>query len=416
MKIYLVGGAVRDQLLNLPIKDRDWVIVGATKEILLKKNFQQVGKDFPVFLHPKTREEYALARKDRKLGKGYTDFHTDFSSYITLEEDLIRRDLTINAIAQDKFGNYIDPYQGKKDLENRLLRHVSQSFTEDPLRVLRTARFAAKLMHLGFRIATETMFLMREIVKKKELLYLTVNRIWNETEKAFKTKNPHVYLQVLYSCDALNLIFPEICLLYERELFFTNFFNHLNNLFLSQGLSKISTLTKDISIRFSYIFQFFSLNTNDIFKEKFYDQVSASIVQKFCNRLNIPTYIKEIAILSTGFHHFLNSINYQSSKNIVHFFCKIDAWRKPDRVKIFSFLSNFNFLNNISQQNRSNDHSNINLSPGFFLKKSFSVVQNISIKSILQKGFKGDQIKNELNRIRIKKLDLWRIKNFKKLF
>ncbi|KAF0722473.1 CCA-adding enzyme, partial [Aphis craccivora] len=152
-----------------------------------------------------THEEYALARKERKLGKGYTGFQTNFSSNITLEEDLIRRDLTINAIAQDKFGNYIDPYQGIKDLENRLLRHVSESFIEDPLRVLRTARFAAKLMHLGFRIAKETMLLMRQIVKKKELLYLTINRIWNETEKAFKTKNPHVYFQVLHACEALHL-------------------------------------------------------------------------------------------------------------------------------------------------------------------------------------------------------------------
>ncbi|ALD15029.1 tRNA CCA-pyrophosphorylase [Buchnera aphidicola (Aphis glycines)] len=416
MKIYLVGGAVRDQLLNLPIKDRDWVVVGATKEILLKKKFQQVGKDFPVFLHPKTREEYALARKDRKLGKGHTNFHTDFSSYITLEEDLIRRDLTINAIAQDKNGNYIDPYQGKKDLEHRLLRHISTSFTEDPLRVLRTARFAAQLMHLGFRVATETMFLMREIVKKKELLYLTINRVWSETEKAFKTKNPHVYFQVLYSCGALNLIFPEIYFLYQQELFFTNYLNYLNNFFLSKGLSKISTLTEDISIRFSYIFQFFSLNTNNIFKKKFYDQISASIVQNFCNRLNIPTNIKEIAILSAGFYNFLNSIKYQSSKNIVHFFCKIDAWRKPDRIKKFLFLSNFNFLHNTSQNYILNDYSDINLSPGLFLQKSFYIVRDISIKSILKKGFTGNQIKNELNRIRIKKLDLWRIKNVKKLF
>lgn len=407
MKIYLVGGAVRDQLLNLKIKDRDWVVVGGSREILLKKNFQQVGKDFPVFLHPDTHEEYALARKERKLGQGYTGFQTNFSSNITLEEDLIRRDLTINAIAQDKFGNYIDPYQGIKDLENRLLRHVSESFIEDPLRVLRTARFAAKLMHLGFRVAKETMLLMRQIVKKKELLYLTINRIWNETEKAFKTKNPHVYFQVLHACEALHLVFPEIYFLYQKKLFFTNMFNHLNNCFLSIGLSKISLLTKDVSIRFSYLFQFFSLNISCISDKKFYDTVSASIVKNFCNRFNIPIHIKEIAILSVGFYDFLSLINYQSSENIINFFCKIDAWRKPDRIKKFAFLSNFNFLNN-----KLNNIYHINLLPGLFLEKSFYILQNISIKSILKKGFKGNQIKNELNRLRIKKLDLWRIKQF----
>ncbi|QCI16902.1 tRNA CCA-pyrophosphorylase [Buchnera aphidicola (Aphis helianthi)] len=410
MKIYLVGGAVRDKLLNLPIKDRDWVVVGATKEILLKKNFQQVGKDFPVFLHPDTHEEYALARKERKFGKGYTNFCTNFSSNITLEEDLVRRDLTINAIAQDKFGNYIDPYQGKIDLENRLLRHVSESFIEDPLRVLRTARFAAKLMHLGFRVAKETMLLMCEIVNKKELLYLTINRIWNETEKAFKTKNPHVYFQVLYSCKALNLIFPEIYFLYQKELFFTNIFNYLNNYFLSTGLSKISILTKDISIRFAYLFQFVSLNINYISNTKLYDKTSASIVKSFCNRLNVPIHIKEIVILSAGFYNFLHAINYQSSEDIISFFSKIDAWRKPDRIEKFAFLTDFNFFNN-----KLSNISNISLAPGLFLKKSFYVIQNISIKSILKKGFIGNQIKYELNRLRIKKLDLWRIKNLKKV-
>ncbi|QCI18628.1 tRNA CCA-pyrophosphorylase [Buchnera aphidicola] len=407
MKIYLVGGAVRDQLLKLPIKDRDWVVVGATKKELLKKNFQQVGKDFPVFLHPETHEEYALARKERKLGKGYSGFYTNFSSNITLEEDLIRRDLTINAIAQDEFGNYIDPYQGKKDLENCLLRHISDAFIEDPLRVLRTARFAAQLMHLGFRIANETILLMRKIVKSKELLYLTINRIWIETEKAFKTRNPHVYFQVLYDCKALHLIFPEIHFLYQKELLFPNVLNKLNNFFLSIGLSKISMLTEDISIRFSFLFQFFSLHVNYMSGKKFYDEISASIVKNFCNRFNIPIYVKEIAILSVGFYKFLNLIQYQSSEDIINFFCKIDAWRKPERVKKFSFLSNFNFLNN-----QGNNILNIDNTPGFFLETSFHITKNISIKLILQKGFKGKEIKNELNRLRVKKLNLWRINKF----
>ncbi|AYN24444.1 tRNA CCA-pyrophosphorylase [Buchnera aphidicola] len=408
MKIYLVGGAVRDSLLNLPIKDRDWVVVGGTKEILLKKKFQQVGKDFPVFLHPETHEEYALARKERKSGKGYTGFYTEFNPNVTLEEDLIRRDLTINAIAQDEHGNYIDPFQGKKDLKLRLLRHVSDSFTEDPLRVLRTARFAASLVHLGFHIDKKTMILMCKMVKKNELLYLTKNRIWNETEKAFKTSNPHVYFQILHACQALHSIFPEIYFLYERKTFFSPFFMDLyDSCFFSMGLSKISILTKDVSIQFSYLCQFLSQKTGFFSTKKNYDESSAVIVKNLCKRFNIPLNIQELAVLNTGFYVFFSSIHYQSSKSIVDMFSRIDAWRKPDRVYKLSFLCDFNLLNH---QNKT---FNFKLKTGF-LKKCFFVIKDISVKTILNQGFKGLKIRNELNKLRVKKLESWRIR--KKFF
>lgn len=406
MKIYLVGGAIRDTLLNLPVKDRDWLIVGGTKEMLLQKNFQQVGKDFPVFLHPKTHEEYALARKERKSGRGYSDFHTEFNPDVTLEEDLIRRDLTINAIAQDKYGNYIDPFQGKKDLELRLLRHISNAFIEDPLRVLRTARFAASLAHLGFQIDKKTMILMCKMVEKNELLYLTKNRIWNETEKAFKTSNPHVYFQVLHSCKALYSIFPEICFLYEKKIFFSSliFKDLYNSYFLSMGLSKISALTEDISIRFSYLCQFLSQNKNFFPIKKNYDEHASLLVKNLCNRFNVPSYVKELAILSSGFYIFLKSIYYQSSQNIIDLFSKIDAWRKPDRVNKLSFLCDFNLSYNY--------HKEIfycKLKSGF-LKKCFFVVKDISVKKVVNQGFKGYKIQNELKRLRVNKLELWRIK------
>lgn len=404
MKIYLVGGAVRDSFLKLPIKDRDWVVVGGTKKMLLEKNFQQVGKDFPVFLHPETHEEYALARTERKSGKGYTGFQTDYNSNITLEEDLRRRDLTINAIAQDKHGNFIDPFQGRKDIKYRLIRHVSKSFIEDPLRVLRTARFAASLAHLGFQIVKETIDLMRLMVKRNELSYLTSNRIWNETEKAFKTSNPHVYFQVLYSCEALQFFFPNINLLYEKKYFFD--LNILKNLcdkyFILFGLAKISLENKDIDVRFSYLCQFLSVNRLYFnFSEIFYDSYSASIVKNLCKRFNIPCYIRDIAILNTGFYFFLRTIYYQSSENIIKFFSKIDAWRKPERLKKIEFLTNFNSLNQI-QSNFFHLHSS------YFLNKYFSIVKDVSVKLILKKGFKGCEIKNELTRLRIKKLDGWR--------
>ena len=210
MKIYLVGGAVRDGLLRLPVKDKDWVVVGATPQEMLDAGYQQVGKDFPVFLHPKSREEYALARTERKSGQGYTGFTCYAAPDVTLEQDLLRRDLTINAIAQDEHGEFIDPYNGRADIEKRLLRHVSPAFNEDPLRVLRVARFAARYAHLNFQIAPETQALMSAMAANGELEHLTPERVWKETENALTSRNPQVYFDVLRKCGALKVLFPEI--------------------------------------------------------------------------------------------------------------------------------------------------------------------------------------------------------------
>ncbi|CAL4318346.1 tRNA CCA-pyrophosphorylase [Buchnera aphidicola] len=404
MKIYLVGGAIRDSLLHLPIKDKDWVVVGATKKMLLDKNFQQVGKDFPVFLHPETHEEYALARQERKSGKGYSGFSTHYNINITLKDDLIRRDLTINAIAQDKYGNYIDPFNGKRDIKCRILRHVSNAFIEDPLRVLRTARFASSLAHLGFQIAKETLVLMRVIVEKKELLYLTANRIWNETKKALKTENPHVYFQILYSCKALKYLFPEMHYLYEKK-YFLNFFhipNVENKFLIFMGLSKLAVMHSNLNIRFAYLCQFFGMAQYESHIVKsFYNKNAASIVSKLCKRLHVPSCVKNLSMISAGFFDFLKNIHYQSSYNIIMLFLKIDAWRRPERMNQLVSLTNFNFYNVFS-------NNLLNIRSGDFLQQSFSVINTISVKLILHQGFKGSKIKEELLRLRIKKLELWR--------
>lgn len=214
MKSYLVGGAVRDGLLGLPIKDRDWVVVGATPQQMLDAGYQQVGRDFPVFLHPDSHEEYALARTERKSGSGYTGFTCYAAPDVTLEQDLLRRDLTVNAMAQDADGSLIDPYGGRHDLQQRILRHVSPAFGEDPLRVLRVARFAARYAHLSFRIADETLALMREMTDAGELAHLTPERVWKETESALGTRNPQVFFQTLRDCGALKVLFPEIDVLF----------------------------------------------------------------------------------------------------------------------------------------------------------------------------------------------------------
>src|SRR5688572_15929540 len=214
MRVYEVGGAVRDALLGLPVEERDWVVVGASAGELEARGFKRVGKDFPVFLHPSTGEEYALARTERKTAPGYTGFAFDAAPTVTLEDDLKRRDLTINAIARAEDGAIVDPWSGRADLAARVLRHVSPAFVEDPLRVLRVARFAARFAPLGFTIADETLALMRRIVDDGELAHLVAERVWQETQRALGEKAPGEYLRVLRACGALRALFPEVDALY----------------------------------------------------------------------------------------------------------------------------------------------------------------------------------------------------------
>ena len=210
MDTYRVGGAVRDTLLGLPVHETDWVVVGSTPKDMIKNGFTQVGRDFPVFLHPESKEEYALARTERKSGPGYRGFVVHADPSVTLEEDLERRDLTVNAMAMDESGSIIDPFGGLADLHGKILRHVSPHFVEDPLRVLRVARFASRYHHLGFIVAKETAALMAEIVDAGELPHLSTERIWIETEKALGERHPEVYWQVLSDCGAMTVLLPEL--------------------------------------------------------------------------------------------------------------------------------------------------------------------------------------------------------------
>lgn len=210
MKTYLVGGAVRDELLGLPVKDRDWVVTGATPDEMLKQGFKQVGADFPVFLHPRTREEYALARTERKQGRGYHGFAVYSAPDVTLEDDLRRRDLTINAMARSTNGELVDPFGGREDIQTRQLRHVSEAFAEDPLRILRTARFAARLQPLGFTVAEPTMALMQQMVEAGEIEHLVPERVWQEIQRALHENEPGTFFEVLRNCGALSILIPEL--------------------------------------------------------------------------------------------------------------------------------------------------------------------------------------------------------------
>ena len=254
MKIYRVGGAVRDQLINFPSNENDWVVVGGSPKKMIELGFRPVGKDFPVFLHPVSKEEYALARTEKKTDYGYHGFTFFSSAEVTLEDDLRRRDLTINAIAENSEGCLIDPFHGQKDIREKKIRHVSSAFREDPVRVLRTARFAARYHHLGFRVAKSTISIMREVALSGELSFLVAERIWKETEKALGEKTPHVYFKILHECGALEFLIPELDSVfklsedsrYSKKKCFVN--NPIDS------LVNVALLSENIMVRFAATF------------------------------------------------------------------------------------------------------------------------------------------------------------------
>ncbi|MEE9343812.1 MAG: hypothetical protein V3V12_09285 [Gammaproteobacteria bacterium] len=284
MKVYLVGGAVRDELLDLPVLDRDWVVVGATTNEMLAAGYTQVGKDFPVFLHPQTKEEYALARTERKSGQGYTGFSVQASPEVTLEEDLLRRDLTINAMAKSDAGEIIDPFNGQDDLAQGLLRHVSPAFSEDPVRILRIARFAARFAQSGFKVAHGTNALMRTMVANGEIDYLVPERVWSEWCKALETGTPEKFFQVLRGCQALKILFPEVNSAYTKEGA-----SHTNDDLPTplSSLKQVALQTSDTKIRFSALM--FAL-----FEQ--HDQHEAtSKLNTLCKRLKVPKHYAQLA-------------------------------------------------------------------------------------------------------------------------
>jgi len=338
MKIYLVGGAVRDQLLGRPHVERDFVVVGATPEELHALGYRPVGKDFPVFLHPATGEQYALARTERKTGPGYYGFATRFAPDVTLEEDLARRDLTINAMAQADGGAIIDPYGGQRDLEARLLRHVSPAFVEDPLRVLRVARFAARFAPLGFTVAPETMELMRGIVASGEMAALVPERVWVETERALGEDRPQVYFEVLRECGALAAVFPEIAALYgvpQPEKWHPEIDTGVHTI---QVLEVATELSRDTTVRFAALVHDVgkALTPRDAWPRHFgHEEAGARLIEKLADRLRVPTEHRELAILVARHHAAVHRVAEQRPATVLELLERIDAFRRPDRFERF---------------------------------------------------------------------------------
>lgn len=303
MQIYLVGGAVRDTLLDYPHSERDWVVVGATPEQLLALGYQPVGKDFPVFLHPDSKEEYALARTERKTAPGYTGFACFASPEVTLEQDLLRRDLTINAMAQDAAGNIIDPYGGQRDLAERKLRHVSPAFTEDPLRVLRVARFCARYAELGFSVASETLELMQTISHSGELQALPAERVWKELARALTEPAPEQFLAVLEQADALAIMMPELCQLSAHSI---------------AALKRAAKNHAPLPICFALLFA----------------NIDPQHAEKFCRRLKAPKQHQQLALLVSR-HAIQYNTPPQSAEQLLELLEQLDAFRRPDRFEQF---------------------------------------------------------------------------------
>ncbi|MCG3865025.1 MULTISPECIES: multifunctional CCA addition/repair protein [unclassified Photobacterium] len=392
MQTYLVGGAVRDTLLNLTVTDKDWVVVGTTPEAMLAAGFEQIGSDFPVFLHPKTKQEHALARTERKSGHGYTGFVCYSAPDVTLEQDLLRRDLTINAIAQTPTGELIDPYHGQQDLHDKILRHVSPAFSEDPLRVLRVARFAARFAHLGFTVAPETIALMQEMVISGELESLTPERVWKEWEKSLSSDDPQVFLTVLRQCGALSVVMPEIDALFgvpQPEKWHPEIDCGIHTLLVAK---KAAELTTDKTIRFAA--QVHDLGKalspkEDLPHHKTHCRDGIKPIKALCQRLRIPNDFRDLALLVCEQHTKIHYAEEMRADTFIKIFDQIDAWRKPDRVDQLATCCRADARGRTHFEQTPYMQADI-------LQAIFKTALTVDVKAIVAAGFKGAEIREQL--------------------
>jgi tRNA nucleotidyltransferase (CCA-adding enzyme) len=334
LRIYLVGGAVRDRLLGRAVGERDFVVVGATPDELLSRGFQQVGKDFPVFLHPQTKDEYALARTERKTAPGYHGFAVHADPDITLEEDLQRRDLTINALAEDPSGVLIDPYGGLSDLQARVLRHVSPAFAEDPVRILRLARFAARFDDLGFRVAPETMDLMREMVAAGEVDALVPERVWQELARALCEDRPSRFFEVLRDCGALVRLLPEVDRLWgvpQPEKWHPEVDTGVHVMLVVDMAARLSP---DLGVRFAALCHDLGKGTTPteiLPSHRGHEERSVDLLEAICERLRVPVRFRELARITARYHGLVHKVDELRATTILDLLEGDDAFRRPER-------------------------------------------------------------------------------------
>ncbi len=398
MEVYLVGGAVRDELLGLPVKERDWCVVGATSDELFSKGYRQVGRDFPVFLHPETNEEYALARTERKTGLGYHGVEFQTSPDVTLEEDLCRRDLTINAMAMDADGKLIDPFDGKSDLEHRVLRHVSDAFTEDPVRILRAARFKARFSELGFELAGETLALMKEMVSSGEADALQPDRVWQETEAALSGPNPQLYFQVLRDCGALAVVFPEIDALFgvpQAPKWHPEIDCGLHTLMV---LEQSARLSEDLNVRFAALVHDLgkaSTRQSDLPKHPGHERRSVNLVYSMSERLPVPRACRELGALVAEFHAHCHRAFELKPSTILKVLQKLDAFRRPERFNKFLLACEADARGRTGFEDRDYPQA------GYF-ERAWKEASQITADQVAGTDLSGAEIGAEIDKMRLK--------------
>jgi tRNA nucleotidyltransferase (CCA-adding enzyme) len=400
MKTYLVGGAVRDKLMGYPFKEKDWVVVGATVEEMLAAGYQQVGKDFPVFLHPETREEHALARTERKTAAGYKGFEVHASPDVTLEQDLVRRDLTINAIARDESGELVDPFNGADDIKNRILRHVSEAFAEDPVRILRIARFMARYAHLDFSIADETMTLMRNMVAAGEVDALVPERVWQEMRKALTERTPTAFIETLRACGALHRILPELDCLWgvpQPEEHHPEIDTGVHTMMVLEQACKLSD---DPQVRFAALLHDLGKGTTP--KEEWPHHIAheargAVIVLKVCKRLRIPNEYRDLAERTARYHlHYHRALELKAS-TVVNTLEHLDAFRKPERFEKFLLAAE-------ADARGRPGFETIELPQGEFFRKAVRAAKEVDINQLRVAGFENQQLAEKIRESRIENI------------
>ncbi len=404
MKTYLVGGAVRDALLGYPVSERDWVVVGATPEALLEEGYQQVGKNFPVFLHPQTKEEYALARTERKQGHGYTGFTVHCDPAVTLEEDLLRRDLTVNAMARDADGSIIDPYGGQRDITQRVLRHVSEAFVEDPLRVLRTARFAARYAHLGFTVAAETIALMAEIVAQGELGHLPPERVWTELQRALAERDPDVFITVLRDCGALRALLPEVESLFgvpQNPQHHPEIDTGLHTLLVLQQAARLSPAT---DVRFAALLHDLGKGLTpegEWPRHIAHERRGLALVRRVCERLRAPNQHRDLALHVCEFHLLVHRARELRGKTLLKLLRATGALRQPERFRAFLLACEADARGRTGMEDRPYPQA-------AYLQRALALAQAVTAAPFAARGVSGKALGDAIAAEQIRLLDALR--------
>lgn len=402
MKTYLVGGAVRDKLLGRQVTERDWVVVGANPEQMQSLGFTPVGKDFPVFLHPDTKEEYALARTERKTGRGYAGFSFYCGTEVTLEEDLIRRDLTINAIAEDEHGHIFDPYNGQGDLQQKLLRHVSSAFAEDPVRILRVARFAARYYCYGFHIAGETMALMQSMVDNGEVDHLIAERVWKETERALGEPNPEVFVQVLRDCGALEKLYPEINALFGVPQTATHHPEVDTGIHTLMSLQQAAKITNDTRIRFATLLHDLGKGTTppeEWPRHIAHEDRSLPLIKKLCERIAAPRDFKELALMVAQWHTHCHRAMELKPATVLKVLQSNDAFRRPERFQQFLICCEADARGRTGFEDRHYPQAE-------FFRAALETARQIDLAPLREQGLTGPALGEAIAQLRLEKITL----------